>query len=68
VENDNDEWLSTVEAAKILGVTSTTLRNWPGHSTDQMVNHYAKKVSQRSQAREAMNKIVQFDKAATENG
>ena len=27
-ENDNEEWLSTVEAAKILGVTSPTLRNW----------------------------------------
>jgi hypothetical protein len=33
-----------------------------------MVNLYAKKVNQRRQAREAMNKIVQFDKAATENG
>ena len=27
-ENDNDAWLSTNGAAKILGVTSPTLRNW----------------------------------------
>ncbi|SVC56574.1 uncharacterized protein METZ01_LOCUS309428, partial [marine metagenome] len=39
-----------------------------GHSTDQMVNLYAAKVNQRHQAREAMDKVVQFDKAASENG
>jgi hypothetical protein len=33
-----------------------------------MVNLYAKKVNQRRQAREAMNKIVQFNKTASENG
>jgi|TARA_B100000959_G_scaffold155049_1_gene162541 hypothetical protein len=33
-----------------------------------MVNWYGKKVNQRRQAREAMDKVVQFDKAASENG
>jgi len=50
------------------GCTNSEAKAITGHSTDQMVNHYAKKVNQRGQAREAMNKIVQFDKAATENG
>jgi len=27
-ENDNDEWVSSVKAYKILGVTPPTLRNW----------------------------------------
>jgi len=39
-----------------------------GHSTDVMVNLYGKKVNQRRQAREAMEKVVRFDKAASGNG
>ena len=39
-----------------------------GHSTDVMVNLYSKMVNQRRQARKAMDKVVQFDKAASENG
>ena len=27
-DNDNEEWLSSFKAAKILGVTPPTLRNW----------------------------------------
>ena len=27
-DNDNEEWLSSSKAAKILGVTPPTLRNW----------------------------------------
>ena len=50
------------------GCTNSEVEAITGHSTEQMVNHYAKKVNQRGQAREAMNKIVQFDKAASENG
>jgi integrase len=50
------------------GCTNSQVKAITGHSTDQMVNHYAKKVNQRGQAREAMNKIVQFDKAASKNG
>ena len=50
------------------GCTNSEAKAITGHSTDQMVNHYAQKVNQRGQARSAMNKIVQFDKAATENG
>ena len=50
------------------GCTNSEVKAITGHSTDQMVNLYAKKVNQRRQARKAMNKIVQFDKAASENG
>ncbi len=50
------------------GCTNSQAKAITGHCTDQMVNHYAKKVNQRRQACEAMNKIVQFDKAARENG
>ena len=50
------------------GCTNSQARAITGHSTDQMVNHYAQKVNQKRQALEAMNKIVQFNKAASENG
>ena len=33
-----------------------------GHSTDQMVNHYAKKVNQRGQAREAIIRLYSLTK------
>jgi|GEM_PF-3927261 len=39
-----------------------------GHNIDLMVDWYAKKVNQRHQAREAMNKVVRLNKAASENG
>jgi integrase len=50
------------------GCTNCEAKAITGHSTDQMVNHYAKKVNQRRQARAAMDKVVQFKKAASENG
>ena len=50
------------------GCTNSQVKAITGHSTDQMVNHYAKKVNQRRQAREATNKIVKFHKAASEKG
>jgi len=50
------------------GCTNSQVKAITGHSTDLMVNLYGAKVSQRRQAKEAMNKIVQFDKAASENG
>ncbi|MFP6705262.1 MAG: tyrosine-type recombinase/integrase [Alphaproteobacteria bacterium] len=50
------------------GCTNSQAKAITGHSTDQMVNHYAQKVNQKRQALEAMNKIVQFDKATSENG
>ena len=50
------------------GCTNSQVKAITGHSTGQMVNLYAAKVNQRRQAREAMNKVVKFDKAASENG
>ncbi|HJM92488.1 MAG: tyrosine-type recombinase/integrase [Alphaproteobacteria bacterium] len=50
------------------GCTNSQVKAITGHSTDSMVNLYGAKVNQRRQAREAMDKIVQFDKAASENG
>ena len=50
------------------GCTNCQARAITGHSTDQMVNLYDAKVNQRRQAREAMDKVVQFDKVASENG
>ena len=50
------------------GCTNSQVKAITGHSTDQMVNLYAAKVNQRRQARKAMDKVVQFDKAASENG
>ena len=50
------------------GCTISEAKAITGHSTDQMVNHYAKKVNQKRQARAAMDKVLQFKKAASENG
>ena len=50
------------------GGTNSQVKAITGHSTDVMVNLYGKKVNQRRQAREAMEKVVRFDKAASENG
>ena len=50
------------------GHTNSQAKAITGHSTDQMVNHYAQKVNQKRQARAVMDKVVQFDKAASENG
>jgi len=50
------------------GCTNSEAKAITGHSTDQMVNHYAKKVNQKRQARAAMDKVLQFKKAASENG
>ena len=50
------------------GCTNSEAKAITGHSTGQMVNHYAQKLNQRGQARAAMDKVVQFDKGASENG
>ncbi len=50
------------------GCTNSQVKAITGHSTDVMVNLYSKMVNQRRQARKAMDKVVQFDKAASENG
>ena len=50
------------------GCTNSQVKAITGHSTDLMVNLYGAKVNQRRQAKEAMNKIVRFNKAASENG
>ncbi|SVC51144.1 uncharacterized protein METZ01_LOCUS303998 [marine metagenome] len=50
------------------GCTNSQVKAITGHSTDQMVNLYGAKVNQRRQAKEAMDKIVQFNKVASENG
>ena len=50
------------------GCTNSQVKAITGHSTDQMVNLYAAKVNQRHQAREALDKVAQFDEAASENG
>ncbi|MDP7230079.1 MAG: tyrosine-type recombinase/integrase [Alphaproteobacteria bacterium] len=50
------------------GCTNSQVKAITGHSTDVMVNLYSKRVNQRRQAREAMDKVVRFDKAASENG
>ena len=50
------------------GCTNSEVKAITGHSTDVMVNLYGAKVNQRRQARKAMDKVVQFDKAASENG
>ena len=50
------------------GCTNSEVKAITGHSTDVMVNLYGAKVNQRRQARKAMNKVVKFDKAASENG
>ncbi len=50
------------------GCTNSQVKAITGHSTDVMVNLYSKRVNQRRQAREAMDKVVRFDKTASENG
>ena len=50
------------------GCTNSQVKAVTGHSTDVMVNLYSKKLNQRRQVREAMEKVVRFDKAASENG
>jgi len=50
------------------GCSNSQVKAITGHSTDVMVNLYGKKVNQRRQAREAMEKVVRFDKAASGNG
>ena len=50
------------------GCTNSQVKAITVHSTDLMVNLYGAKVNLRRQAKEAMDKIIQFDKAASENG
>ena len=50
------------------GCTNSQVKAITGHSTYLMVNLYGAKVNQRHQAKEAMNKILRFNKAASENG
>jgi hypothetical protein len=50
------------------GCTNREAKAIIGHSIDLMVDWYAKKVNQRHQALEAMNKVVRLNKAASENG
>ena len=46
------------------GCTNSEAKAITGHSTDVMVNLYSKKVNQRRQAREAMDKVVQMKRVA----
>ena len=50
------------------GCTNSQVKAVTGHSTDVLVNLYSKKLNQRRQVREAMEKVVRFDKAASGNG
>ena len=46
------------------GCTNSEAKAITGHSTDVMVNLYSKKVNQRRQPREAMDKVVQLKRVA----